>query len=203
MASTLIGVGRRLTWDDFKEQQPPPEAPHAAAGAFMTRSVAGGAPKKIQHPGASAPIYFLADDITIRIELGDKTFRSPAVAKMAAGAKAELLAHEQGHYDLYALVLRDWFYELTTLTGRSYDDQAALVRLLSTLKASYLDRIGEIQQIYDSDTEHNFNSAEQKTWLRAIRRARKLKRQPIVEGKNGKPLERRLFDVLKEMELLV
>jgi hypothetical protein len=202
MPSKLIGVGRRLNWNDFKEADAPADAPHAAAGVYLHHKVSGAAPNKL-FPNAERPMYYLADTITIQIVLTDATFRAPGVAKMKADEKAALLAHEQGHYDIYALILRDYFYELQTLTGRYYDSQADLVSRLSALKATYLDRTDEMQKLYDTDTEHSLDGAEQKAWLRAIRRATKLKRQPIARGKSGAPLERRLFDVLTEMKLLV
>ena len=202
MASKLIGVGRRLNWNDFKEADPPADAPHAAAGVYLQHKVSGATPNKL-FPNAERPMYYLADTITIQIVLTDATFRAPGVAKMKSDAKAALLAHEQGHYDIYALILRDYFYELQTLTGRYYDSQADLVSRLTALKETYLDRMAEMQKLYDTDTEHSLDGAEQKAWLRAIRSATKLKRQPIVKGKSGAPLERRLFDVLAEMKLLV
>lgn len=202
MPSKLIGLGRRLSWNDFKEAEPPADAPHAAAGVYLQHKVAGATPNKL-FPDAARPMYYLPDTITIQVVLTEATFRAPIVAKMKADEKASLLAHEQGHYDIYALILRDYFHELETLAGRYYDSQADLVSRLKALKTTYLDRIAEIQKLYDTDTEHNLHSAEQKTWLRAIRRATKLKRQPIVRSKRGKPLERRLFDVLTEMKLLV
>lgn len=202
MASTIIGVGRKLTWDDFPESEPPDDAKHFDAGTAVAVAVSGFGPNTL-FAGSGRPAYYVPDAIIVQVTLGPSSFKSPRVAKMSARGRASLLAHEQGHYDIHALMARDHFYELVTMAGRYYDNQADITSRLRGLKATYTDRISEIQTLYDTDTEHNLDGDEQAIWLRALRRAKRSRRQPVVKGRNGKPLEQRLLDVLRDMKLLV
>jgi hypothetical protein len=118
----------------------------------------------------------------------------------SAAARAELLEHEQGHYDIAGLLLRDFLYnvlndasmdravvEILTSAGntagsrRTYmqnqannEIQAAWTRLnkLHTLIDASDGPNGEHRGLYERDTEHSQNSAGQARWTRMLRYAR-------------------------------
>lgn len=202
MASTIIGVGRKLSWDDLPEAEPPAQAPHADAGVFMRREVSGFSPQVVD-PKAASPVYAIADSISVRIALDAGTFRAPSLKKLSAAARTALLRHEQGHYDIYALMTRDHFYELTAMTRRTFANQAEITAHLASLKKTYLDPVRGIQEAYDTDTGHSLDGKEQKVWRKAIASAAQTRRRPAATGVNGKPLEITLIDALKAADLLV
>ena len=87
------------------------------------------------------------------------------------------MRHEQGHYDICALMVRD-------------------------LKETYFDEIGSIQNIYDADSKHSRDGEEQWVWWSVIRRAMELHRVPLTLGPDGRYLKLRLLDALEGAGLM-
>ena len=128
------------------------------------------------------------------------TVREAWLNSATVAAKAELLEHEQGHYDIAGLLLRDFLYnvlndasmdravvEILTAAGNtagsrmaymrnqaSNEVQAAWTRLqaLSTLVDAPDGPNGEHRGLYERDTEHSQNPAGQARWTRMLRYAR-------------------------------
>ncbi|MEW8540043.1 MAG: hypothetical protein AB2565_09730 [Candidatus Thiodiazotropha endolucinida] len=74
---------------------------------------------------------------------------------------AELLAHEQGHFDIVGLCYRDLVAEARTLRGRSRN------RLLLAMR-EHDQRADSLTREYDTQTEHGRNQANQQAWQRQI-----------------------------------
>jgi len=76
-----------------------------------------------------------------------------------------LLAHEQGHFDITALGLREEANLVDALTGRGAAD---IQRQRRRIRRRMQRRINEANQRYDARTEHSRNAAVQRRWLRSI-----------------------------------
>ncbi|MBT3091681.1 MAG: hypothetical protein KME58_02070 [Candidatus Thiodiazotropha sp. (ex Lucina pensylvanica)] len=78
---------------------------------------------------------------------------------------AELLAHEQGHFDIVGLCYRDLVAEARTLRGRSRN------RLLLAMRQAMREhdqRAESLTREYETQTEHGRNQANQQAWQRQI-----------------------------------
>jgi len=92
------------------------------------------------------------------------------IAKVVQGASqtADLLSHEQGHYDIGILVAWAMARDFMELTAAN---PAALTNAIRTCFNQHKDtRMRSIQQKYDRDTNHSRNRQEQQRWDRMISR---------------------------------
>jgi hypothetical protein len=72
-----------------------------------------------------------------------------------AQLQQELLEHEQGHYDITALVARDLFIHLMQLKGSNYPNAAAGQRDFVDWVNMYQSKRQKIQTAYDAETGHS------------------------------------------------
>lgn len=85
---------------------------------------------------------------------------------MAQAEKDRLLKHEQGHYNLVALLARDMFIELMQVKAvRTATPQDAL-KLCTDIQTRYINITQPLQDLYDSkaETDHFKNTAKQTKW---------------------------------------
>jgi hypothetical protein len=83
-----------------------------------------------------------------------------------ANQTADLIAHEQGHYDIGILAGRALAVDLA---GLSADTPAKLKELADQAFTLHrLTRLGPIQHAYDDDTKHSQDPQEQQRWLQLI-----------------------------------
>jgi hypothetical protein len=78
---------------------------------------------------------------------------------------AELLAHEQGHYDIAGLCYRDFLAATRILWG---DSRNELILEVSNLMDEHGQRAVNLSKQYDTDTEHGRNQNQQQKWLKQI-----------------------------------
>lgn len=76
-----------------------------------------------------------------------------------------LLAHEQGHFDITALGLREEAHLVDALTGAG---AAEIQRQRRRIRRRMQRRINQANERYDARTEHSRNAAVQRRWLRSI-----------------------------------
>ena len=100
MTSTLLGVPRILKWADFQTVTIAPGGVPFGAETIVTHHVSGLHPMKVQ--GGQSDLFLLPDSITVSVTLAANAWRLPSVEN-----DQWLLRHEQGHYDIYALMIRD------------------------------------------------------------------------------------------------
>ncbi len=88
-----------------------------------------------------------------------------------------LLDHEQGHFNLVEIKVRQWNADkrrvMATLTGRGADaDQAtaALRRAVATHLEGRQNEIVRLGQLYDDETDYSRDAKKQREWSRRIRR---------------------------------
>jgi hypothetical protein len=176
----LVGFPRKLRWEDFAKLEDA-QADIIGADAHIATNVAVTSWKLVL--GGKFGSYI--DNLRVTV-----TLDSARTAVTDAGrTKPRLLNHEQGHFDIQGLLARDVAIKLLNF----HIDQKVLSDILSNPAASWddkirrLDRIArehmtQVQQryselneilqedrlgeegIYDVDTEHGQDKAEQHRW---------------------------------------
>jgi Bacterial protein of unknown function (DUF922) len=206
MPSQLIGLMRRLTWDDFtREEDVPPPGPGESAQAAATktdvpdiavsfRTVLGSVPPKVR----------IDDNLTVKIVFDAKaSWRAVWVKDRPQAERDWLLQHEQGHYNIAALMARDFFLDVMPLKGKVYGKQKDALDEISKLKSSTLSKIDPLQTRYDDDTKHGSDQAVQNRWTGMINTAFTSTRTPPATAADGVPLKARLLDVLRAGGIVV
>jgi len=207
MPSSLVGLKRTLVWDDFKGKVPSGDTAAAATFSGFTVSV----PTYESTDGGVR----LKDEITVRITFDpNQSWKQLAVAQLADSdpVKKDLLDHEQGHYNISALIARDLFIRLMTLKGTVYPDKAAGNRDYQDWQNIYGGRLTNVQGAYDNDTlggqANVFNpntnvftppvqkSNQQIRWEGFITTAFTKQRTPPVTAPDGVLYKVELIDVL-------
>jgi hypothetical protein len=194
MTSTLSGVPRILKWSDFRAVTTAPAGVSFGAETVPTHNVSGLHPVKVQ--ASRSDLFLLPNSITVSVTLAATSWRLSSVDN-----DKWLLRHEQGHYDVYALMIRDWFTDVVAMIPQPWV-MNDLNEQLRNLKETYLDRIASIQKSYDDDTEHDRNGEDQWVWWSVIRRAMELHRMPLTPGPDGRLLKLRLLDALRTVNLI-
>jgi hypothetical protein len=91
--------------------------------------------------------------------------RNQTLVLRSANRTADLLKHEQGHYDLLVLVTRAMARELESLEAASVPE---LGRLVTATQQTHAARAQVVDEEYDKQTEHSRNRAAQQRWDTAI-----------------------------------
>jgi predicted secreted Zn-dependent protease len=86
---------------------------------------------------------------------------------------ADLLTHEQGHFDITALGARDFLNDVLALSGSSAAD---LQSQIDSAQSSNQSTIDSVNSMYDVDpncgTSHGTNAANQQQWNLRINNAK-------------------------------
>lgn len=205
MASSLVGLVKLLTWNDFKGNPTPAELnvlnqasarsgkTVGMAGIYTSFSVSfGGTPP--QEPvltaiqGTTPQAFALADTIVVTITFdGGRSWRR--TAPLTAKGEQLLLDHEQGHYDFTALMARDCFIDLMALKARTFSSAAEGQTAAKEIVKSHKAKLERVQEKYDDDTTHgawvtpSFLPERKETfqtrWEGFVQRARSEERPPV------------------------
>jgi hypothetical protein len=135
--------------------------------------------------------------ITIRLDARNTWVMQWALNK-DQGFKRNLLHHEQGHYDLVALFVRDMFIDLMQLKQNTYDSGPALMADVQTAMDRYARPIREVHDKYDRASDHGLKPAGQKTWDGYIQKAFTKERNPRVTAPDGTAYKVPLLSVLRQ-----
>src|ERR1041385_7492150 len=115
MPSKLVGLFKTLTWNDF---QGPPDPKKPSLDAFTSAGFVLPVINPVLIPGTTN-LHF--DDnvvITVSMNSGKSWKRQSNINAKGTTYATDLLKHEQGHYDINALIARDLFIEIMQLKGR-------------------------------------------------------------------------------------
>lgn len=82
----------------------------------------------------------------------------------------ELLKHEQGHYDIQALVAREFYEKVLALSAPSDD---ALRKKVKQLEAKLQQVTNSVNKRYDTQTNHSQITQAQQTWDKKLETAKK------------------------------
>lgn len=103
--------------------------------------------------------FMLAETVELRVHPRARVLRS-------ANQTTDLLAHEQGHYDIGILAARALAADLVSLSAKTPSELSRLANDTFTLHTRT--RLGPIQHAYDTDTNHSQNTQEQQRWSQMI-----------------------------------
>lgn len=175
MANNLTGTNLRLTWNDFAAQ--PPQNPGDDAALTDTTFTYGYKTQQayaaigLKVPEASNDLGWRAVEVKVSVTLNRHKMWVVPSAKSDA-----LLAHEQGHYEITALVMQDFYTDI--LSPPNVLKSAAEVQTyVEGLAKEATRRINKMQSnnvdgLYDVQTKHGLDASEQSKWNRAFANAR-------------------------------
>jgi hypothetical protein len=190
MASRLLNRSYSVTWNDFRAQPPAnaTRAAHIETKLDLAYSYSSG-------QGGTQ----LADSVTVTVQLlGDKSWaKKTLIRSWSRQAQADLLLHEQGHFNITALMGRDMFIDLMALKGRSFSNPGALHTEVRRIAALYAPQ--PVHTKYDSmqETNHGKEVTPQTAWNGYIQMALTHQRTPAVAAPDGTAYKVRLREVLK------
>jgi hypothetical protein len=176
MASSLSGVRRTLTWSDFTVRKdiarPQPGDIGMVAQTRATFAVAGLSSGPVD--GSRPTAYKLADRVKVVVRL--KRDECWVAAWVVGGSTSDperrrLLKHEQGHYDIVALLARDMLAEITALTKNLYASAQEPIDDANAVIARYDPYYDSVQELYDDKTNHGDVRREQERWNGLLLRA--------------------------------
>jgi hypothetical protein len=147
---TLVGWPRNLSWDEFRELASRPADEHEDAQIHS----------EVEPPsqvGVTSERGVLRVT-SLRIQL--RTVREDNWV-VKDRKSAELLSHEQGHYDLTGLLGRDSGNEILAARASTRDELQAKVR---DIIEKYREQAKTWTERYDSETDHSRNRDAQKRW---------------------------------------
>lgn len=149
------GFRRTLRWADFREVNQSPDPPHTArtvapfrTSNFIIRKRAGG--KYAIDPHSLTTTVSIDSQASWRVK-GQQT--------------ADLLRHEQGHYNISALASRDLLADLLAIEG---DDVAEVQSAANDLVTAEQQLVNQVNDAYDEDvncgTQHGTLAPKQAQW---------------------------------------
>lgn len=205
--SKLVGLKRKLKWDDFKGKVPAGSSYLSGTKMGVDRKV-GGAAFGTGSFEASGSTFTLKDAVVITIQFDEqKSWKN--TDSLNATQEQLLLEHEQGHYDIAALVARDMFIAIMALKAQTFPSAQDGLNALNTVANKYAAQMTKIDNLYDSagETGHRaFESLsigaprkppEQVKWEGYLKRARTEERTPAMTAPDGTPYKLELADVLR------
>jgi hypothetical protein len=108
-----------------------------------------------------------------------------------------LLSHEQGHYNLNALIARDFFIDILQLKSQIFQTAHEGIKAVDQIRNDSLAKIQDVSDLYDNDTNNGLNAAGQAQWNRFIESAFTQLRSSGGRSPDGIPYKTRLIEVLR------
>lgn len=200
MPSKLTGLFKTLTWQDFKAPQPSSNPNNMSAEARPGFSVSGASTQ------ATGTTWHLADTLNVTISFDSmKSWVLSSVKSLPKADQDSLLKHEQGHYNLVALLARDMFIELMQLKGAAMASSADVAKEVQTIHTRYGNLAQPLQDLYDSKTEtdHGRDKAKQTKWEGFITTAFTQARVPAQTAPDGTAYKVELLPLLRKNGLKI
>jgi hypothetical protein len=201
--SKLVGFrpAKTLTWADFTG------TPDAKSSNLAFTSAAFSVPAITAVKDATSGKFVMDDNVTVTI-----TFNSAKSWKKMDEINAkkkrtpdEILKHEQGHYDIVALLARDLFIDLMQLKAKQYASQADLNKDVAPILNKYNGTAQKIFNKYDekTETDHGENGAGQTKWNGFFQSAFTTPRTPAQTAPDGATYKLPLLEVLKSNGIVI
>jgi len=202
MPSKLENLLRKVQWSDFARRRMPAPAPGQTMVAARTDvAYRPFAWSLAPVPGSKPTIVRLSDNITITIDLNrSSSWVAEWVFQQPQQFQDDLLVHEQGHYNVTALMARDLFIDLMLLKQNDYTNQNTAVSEINAVLGRYgTPVIQAVNKKYDSDpeTKHGANTPAQQRWNGYFTSAFTQPRTPATAAPDGTPHRMPLLQVLK------
>ena len=198
MPSELKGLFKTLDWSNFtvRPESPPNPGQIVVAARTDTQNSLVARPEGI--PGAKK--FRLADTVQVVISLNASgTFQKSWVATtMSQAQRDDLLSHEQGHYDIHALLSRDFFLAVMELKPNEYDNPGGLTVDINAAQRATTDKSAAVQARYDTETGTGSKPTEQAQWKAMIQSAFDTAASPPRFASDGIPIKVTLLSVLSK-----
>jgi Bacterial protein of unknown function (DUF922) len=167
---SITGNTLTLRWSDFVGHVPA----HSRMQAYTHTTYDIQTPYSMRVHGGHQSDFHLTQ-VMIRVTLDRAAMWSRPTAQTAA-----LLKHEQGHYDITALLMRDLDTDLTALLqqGQMFPTRRDLLQAVDNLKQPAVALVNRLQStsttdgVYDRQTQHGTVATAQQRWDAALARAR-------------------------------
>jgi hypothetical protein len=207
MPSKLENAERTLTWADFKvvevegkrSELTEAEKELKKEGARIGAYYRWGTTPYATVPGRRPPAFKVKDEIVVTVfTKPEETVVDRKALDASQKQRDQLLAHEQGHYDIAALLARDVFVDLVTLAGREFPDVPAIEKAVAAKVDPFRGMLKKVQDLYDDETGHGARDGRQKEWLDLIAKARSEPRAPRVVGRDSQPLRLPLLQAIRD-----
>lgn len=153
----LTGFNHAITWGEFQTRTTRPSGAGDEDAEIHTA-----APSSYNYSSRNG--RFSVTDVTTEI-----TVDTNLSWVLRNGRTADLLRHEQGHYDIQALGARETYSRVGRLTAAS---EADLARQVRAIEREVQRKVDDKNARYDTQTNHSRNAAEQRNWEATIRRAK-------------------------------
>jgi len=199
MPSKLTGLFKTLEWKHYPVRvENPPKAGQivVAARTEATHSL-DARPEAI--PGTKK--FRLADTVKADVFLDPKgTFQKSWVATVMPQADRDaLLSHEQGHYDIHALLTRDFFLAVMQLKSKEYNGPGGLTADINAAQRATVDNSAAVEAKYDTETATGTKKTEQALWKSMIQSAFDTPASPPqLAGDGITPIKVTLLSVLSK-----
>ena len=186
------------------------------AGIFSDFTVNfGGGNSNVPTPaavlGVSPTVFTLADTVTVTINM-NKKLSWKRIEPLSSKGEALLLDHEQGHYDLTALMARDCFIDLMQLKAKTFPNQQAVQKEANDIVSAYQKKLKAMQKLYDDKTRHGAwvtpsfgargmgerKETDQNQWEFWIQTAKTEERQSPMTAPDGTPYKVTILKVLED-----
>jgi len=155
----ISGWPRSISWDEFKDlsARPTGETEDAQIHSEVDQ------PSRVSVVREGGVYRVTSLTVTLRTVDEDNWV-------VTSQKSADLLSHEQGHYDITGLTGRDMGNEIVAVRARSRDD---LQTKVTQIIEKYRRRAKALTERYDTETDHSRNRQAQKKWDDAIQSAMK------------------------------
>ncbi len=160
----LTGSVATLAWGDFIAAVPANADENT--GAFVSTSFDAQAPWRFKGKGEN--VEYSISSVTCTVGLNKTKMWARSDSKTAA-----MLVHEQGHFEITALLMRQVDQQLTALMPQKFKSQTEIEQAINDARVPLVNKIIEMQSTaardgtYDVATHHGKNSA-QDGWNRAF-----------------------------------
>lgn len=201
MPSKLVGLFKTLKWSDYgTPRKDPPPTPGQIKTAAFTKAVPGFTGVAFNPvPGTKPPQFELADMVTVTVKLDPSSFVNDWVFNVMDKAfQDSLLNHEQHHYDIGALLARDFFIDIMQLKAKTFASTTAANSDFNAIKAATIDKQRKIEDLYDVDTKSGRVPAQQAVWDGFIKSAFTTPRPGGGAAPDGTAYKKTLIQVLKD-----
>jgi len=146
----------------------------------------------------------LVDNLTVGVTFGrNRSYVMSWVFARPQQFQDDMLNHEQGHYNVTALVSRDFFIDVMLVKPQTFPTAQAGITAVRQLTTQSLDKIARIQELYDKEVHPEQNAGQsrgpiQQRWDGFMQTAFTQARSTGTLAPDGTPHRVRLIDVLTQ-----
>ena len=191
-----------MQWSNYGNPRAGTRTPGSAAAKTHT-TMNLGVPQFARVAGSSPARYALVDNFTVTAGFDQsQSFVMAWLLKESPAFQNGMRNHEQHHYDITALVCRDFFIDVMLLKPQTFASEQAGKNAVSALKQGSILKVPTIHALYDTEVhpEHlknNVTGPRQKAWDGYVSAAFSQARVPASQSSDGKAHKVRLIDVLR------